>query len=56
MTDTQDSAPADTDAQTAESASLPQEVADHAKDVAKSQGFQAQIYKAISVQRPVILE
>lgn len=31
-------------------------VADHAKDVAKSEGFQAQIYKAIAVQRPVVLE
>ncbi len=31
-------------------------VADKAKELAKAQGFQAQIFKAIAVQRPVVLE
>lgn len=35
---------------------LPQMAMDHAKEVAQAEGFQAQIYKAISVQRPVVLE
>jgi hypothetical protein len=29
---------------------------DHAKEIAQAEGFQAQIFKAISVQRPVVLE
>lgn len=31
-------------------------VADKAKEMAKAEGFQAQIFKAIAVQRPVVLE
>lgn len=39
-----------------ERGNLPAAVAEHAKDVAKSQGFQAQMFKAIAVQRPVVME
>lgn len=38
------------------SAELTALVADKAKDAAKSEGFQAQIFKAIAVQRPVVQE
>ncbi|WP_206445734.1 hypothetical protein [Agrococcus sp. KRD186] len=39
-----------------ERGNLPAAVAEHAKDVAKSQGFQAQMFKAIAVQRPLVME
>ena len=35
---------------------LPDAVVGHARETAKSAGFQAKIYQAISVQRPVVLE
>ena len=34
----------------------PAKIVDAAKDAAQSAGFKAQIYKAIAVQRPVVLE
>jgi hypothetical protein len=37
-------------------ANVPGMAVDHAKELAQAEGFQAQIYKAISVQRPVVLE
>jgi hypothetical protein len=47
---------ADLTRSTSAEASVPDVLADKAKQVVKAQGFQAQIYKAISVQRPVVLE
>ena len=35
---------------------VPDKVAGTAKDAAKSEGFQLQIYKAMAIQRPVVLE
>ncbi|MCG7415004.1 hypothetical protein MHK74_10580 [Microbacterium aurum] len=49
-----------TDSQTAAGTSASTElsalVAEKAKDAAKGEGFQAQIFKAIAVQRPVVME
>lgn len=42
--------------ETAAPAELQKLVAEKAKEVAKAEGFQAQIFKAIAVQRPVVLE
>lgn len=39
-----------------ESSGMPELVAGKAKEVAQAEGFQAQIFKAIAVQRPVVLE
>ncbi len=50
MTDSELTSPAP------DSPAAPAKIVDAAKDAAQSAGFKAQIYKAIAVQRPVVLE
>ena len=54
--DVQTTLPPSPEVTAAARAALKDMVVDHAKDAAQSEGFQAQIYKAISIQRPVVLE
>lgn len=53
---TESKKPSKTDAAELTKENLPVLAAEQAKEMAQAEGFQAQIYKAISVQRPVVLE
>lgn len=57
MTDETPADPVASEAEAAKALGIPPElVAEKAKELAQGQGFQAQIFKAIAVQRPVVLE
>ncbi|WP_144794210.1 hypothetical protein [Microbacterium paludicola] len=57
MSDNAPAAPAVSEAEAAKALGIPPElVAEKAKEIAKGDGFQAQIFKAIAVQRPVVVE
>ncbi|MGP6170374.1 hypothetical protein ACTU6V_04090 [Microbacterium sp. A204] len=57
MSEKTPSTPAASETEVAKALGIPPElVAEKAKEMAKGEGFQAQIFKAIAVQRPVVLE